>query len=589
VPRAARYSPMDEKYDKKLPNGHNQNSGILNKFPPFSQSIFSVQPSEIANSGFAGFPETEIRSQVSIWKSATSTADNAYESVGELVFKALDVTPIWVNHLLIRRRPDIAEISNVLTKAFFDHLSDYLTVPFEDIVVVLRFRSAHVLEACAIVTVEPAYAGGEICYWLRCSIYEGSEGASLITSYLRCLASFYGVLDYPDSCIIDELNYAFYSRSKISSYVDHPSRTQTIFLIPKSTTDRISRKIARAGMAGALIPFGVIGELTADGIREITGIELTAALCAIAIPPNGSDSPDPRIVLEAPNSKDEKILTWTGMSDYLRNARMLDAPWLSEIYEMHPVRDAATNYARLILSVRGGVVHPYRANRGLEEHIRSTTDQPGWDLYSPLPRKEEAGLPAEGVVPPAFEIPLEPNNPNTVHVADAAFEEWTSDDSIEVSPHGDAESGYPASLSELPSWVERTLSSKLELAPRAVREMKKVHHPQPERIAQALELLAGPRRATFQGDRSSTRAFHQGLETLRLRDGFSGAERLAGRTGSDYVLSHRGKTSLLERHLASNSSGFNDPKMIRVYYFYDQDSDKIIVGWLPTHLQTSKS
>jgi len=57
----------------------------------------------------------------------------------------------------------------------------------------------------------------------------------------------------------------------------------------------------------------------------------------------------------------------------------------------------------------------------------------------------------------------------------------------------------------------------------------------------------------------------------------------------DFFPNHQGKTFLLDRHLASNSSGFNDPKMIRIYYFYDAESEKIVVGWLPTHLQTSKS
>jgi hypothetical protein len=93
----------------------------------------------------------------------------------------------------------------------------------------------------------------------------------------------------------------------------------------------------------------------------------------------------------------------------------------------------------------------------------------------------------------------------------------------------------------------------------------------------------------FRGDRFSAQAFHKGLRALSLRDGFSGAERLLGRTGSDYMISHRGRTYILDRHLASNASGFNDPKMVRIYYFYDPGLDKIIVGWLPTHLRTSKS
>ena len=116
-----------------------------------------------------------------------------------------------------------------------------------------------------------------------------------------------------------------------------------------------------------------------------------------------------------------------------------------------------------------------------------------------------------------------------------------------------------------------------------------MRHPNPARIARAIELLAGPGLEKFRGKRAAAGELETGLDELHLRDGFSNAERLAGRTGEDYVLVHEGRRLLLDRHLASVSSGFNDPKMVRIYYAFDPEADRIVVGWLPTHLTTSQS
>ena len=173
--------------------------------------------------------------------------------MGEAVLRALDTEPLWSNHLLTKRRPNIEEISWTLADAF-EWMDDHLILPFEDLVVVIRFRSKYLLETCAIVTVEPIYAGGEVCYWLRCSLYEGSENTSHLVGFLRSMVSFYEVLDYPDANLLDSLRYSFVSKTPIAAYAAHPARTQTLFLIPKSATDTRARKVLRLMMAGALLP-----------------------------------------------------------------------------------------------------------------------------------------------------------------------------------------------------------------------------------------------------------------------------------------------------------------------------------------------
>lgn len=540
--------------------------------------------------------EPEIRSQFSIWTDETINEyiGNIFGEIENLSLKAIDSKSLWINHLLTKRRPNIREISVILNEYLKDTIDYFIVLIDEDFAIILRSTFLPWIDICAVITVEPAYAGSEVCYWLRCSIYEASETVSQYIGILRSMASFYEILDYPDAALIDRQNYSFKSKISIAAYAKHPKRTQTLFLIPKSAADTRARRSVGLRMAGALFPFGVVGELSSDRIRELTGLKLPREVSAIALPPIGTEgfaSSDPRIILEPPSSKNDDRLRWAGMSEYLNEIVQPDPAWLSDSYEMRTAQAPAIQYFRLI-QLRRGVIISASIDRATADHIKFTTDQPGWDLYSPLPINDDASKLPETTQPPSIDACLEAGIGETEAVGENVFNAPPSENNASAAdprPEDELESGYPSSLSELPIWVERRLPSAIEIAPRAIRGMKKLPHPQPQRIAEALELLAGPRLALFRGDRSSAQAFHQGLATLRLRDGFSGAERLAGRTGSDYLLRHHGKACFLDRHLASNSSGFNDPKMIRIYYFYDPRSDKIVVGWLPTHLQTSKS
>ena len=149
--------------------------------------------------------------------------------------------------------------------------------------------------------------------------------------------------------------------------------------------------------------------------------------------------------------------------------------------------------------------------------------------------------------------------------------------------------GYPLDSADIARWAETCLADQIVVLPRAQRALRGSRHPDPRRISEALVLLAGHKLMGYRGVPSIIGEFESGLLKLRMRDGFSNAERLKGRTGADYVVEFDGRRLLLERHLCSNSSGFNDPRMIRIYYAFDKVSQKIIIGWLPSHLQTSKS
>jgi hypothetical protein len=530
----------------------------------------------------------EIRSAVSARGTGRTTREDILRVTEDGILNALDTDPIWMNHLLLRRRPDIEVMSSVLADAF-EWMPEHVIVPFEDIVVVMRLRSKFVHEICAIVTVEPVYADGDVGYWLRVSIYEGSENTSLLVGFLRVMASHFEVLDYPDAELIGRLKFSFVSKQPIKSYATHPERTQTLFLLPKASNDTQSRKLTRLFMLSALIPFGVVAELKSIEIKELTGLDISKEVCAVALPADGQPA---QVVLEKLTSKNDEQFSWMGMAAYLKGLAMPNAPWLLADYKKCKIQDAAIKYAQLIAIQKSLTLRSYHPDHKTSQFIKTTIEQPGWDLYSPLPESSgfdadnentEAHLDAQIQINEDAEFSPEEPQP------DLEPEALVVKDAVPASADTALQPPNPSTLRDIPFWVEENLGPSLEISPRAVREIKKFRHPNPIRIAQALELLAGPRLAIFRGDRFSAQAFHKGLCALGLRDGFSGAERLLGRTGSDYLISHRGRTYILDRHLASNASGFNDPKMVRIYYFYDPGLDKIIVGWLPTHLRTSKS
>lgn len=56
-------------------------------------------------------------------------------------------------------------------------------------------------------------------------------------------------------------------------------------------------------------------------------------------------------------------------------------------------------------------------------------------------------------------------------------------------------------------------------------------------------LAAGPKLRGYQGEPDTHSEFEEALLRLRLRDGFSNAERLKGQTGDAYIVQHLGRTA----------------------------------------------
>lgn len=140
-------------------------------------------------------------------------------------------------------------------------------------------------------------------------------------------------------------------------------------------------------------------------------------------------------------------------------------------------------------------------------------------------------------------------------------------------------------LSGLPEWAAQN-AHRIVITPRALGAAKKSLYENPPAVYEALELLAGAYRDARLGLLGKTE-FDEALKAsgFQLR-GSTGQSGLAGAYGDGYFINWNGRRHVMAMHLVKG--GGRDPRYcLRVYFFWDDDSQKAIVGWLPGHLDNS--
>lgn len=123
--------------------------------------------------------------------------------------------------------------------------------------------------------------------------------------------------------------------------------------------------------------------------------------------------------------------------------------------------------------------------------------------------------------------------------------------------------------------------------PRARNGAKKSRYMDPGLIVKSLEILAGPYRALRRGELSQTE-FNERLQESGLKFSGSVAPSIAGEQGDAYFVSWAGRRRLLEYHLLKGG-GRDERYCFRVYFLWDADSERAIVGSMPQHLSNSLS
>lgn len=140
------------------------------------------------------------------------------------------------------------------------------------------------------------------------------------------------------------------------------------------------------------------------------------------------------------------------------------------------------------------------------------------------------------------------------------------------------------SYRELADWAAAHLAGRVVLLPRAVRAARDGLFEDVGLVGRALLYLAGPYRTMrLKGNEASRRANETALAELGLENSSVGGD--LERFPERFRVAWRGQKRLLDMHVKKGNA--RDPRRcLRIYYFWDEVEQLVVVGWLPSHMRT---
>jgi len=476
------------------------------------------------------------------------------EHTENALLQAMLLPPVSDEQLLARGEVTSYEVAGAMLHDADHRGSDlykYLNVMVSDDCLALGLGNTMM----QLVTLTPKLIGEERYTHITCHDLSTDRMSNVYRMIFRAFAASLNVAAFPDSDLIDKYG-VLRSGSGLTDYINDPHRRRPVFVGRRSRNFSRNDQLYVHDTLGLLSGYGVaiqndklhseladedgtpIGTHKLDVYGVLPGRELTLLPYEFARKPGGADL----ALAECPLLGDE----WFD-DENLVEAEAIAKSWFpGPTIRKMPISESQ------------------RRELGREFEVRV---KEAFEESAPEREREQINQ-----VGPAEPIESPP--------AAAGHVRQTKNYTASV---------LPSTIDEIGPWAEACFGHSMTILPRALKALRKSLHPDPKRLAESLKVLATQRYRSFIGEREAFGKMERSLKHLKMRDSFSNAERLKGRTGDDYLVLHDGRRMLLDRHFASNSSGYNDPRLIRIYYTYDRTLRKIIVGWMPTHLATSKS
>jgi hypothetical protein len=167
---------------------------------------------------------------------------------------------------------------------------------------------------------------------------------------------------------------------------------------------------------------------------------------------------------------------------------------------------------------------------------------------------------------------------------------WVIDQIEQFNPS--VEIPLPSELDGLEEWVSERHGGKVLLHPRAVNAAKKSKYADNHLIYRAIDLLAVEywemKTTPSEGSKEYRQRLDARLQELGLELAASISLSRAGEEGDDYFVKYPVGTEsnrMLDTHLKKGSDR-DERFCLRIYFFWDEDSRKVVIGWLPSHLET---
>lgn len=138
---------------------------------------------------------------------------------------------------------------------------------------------------------------------------------------------------------------------------------------------------------------------------------------------------------------------------------------------------------------------------------------------------------------------------------------------------------------EFEEWAERHLAGRLVLLPRAIRDAKGALFQDWELVGRALLYLAGPYRTMrIEGGPERLEAHDRALAALGLENSSVGGDlqHHADRFRVDW----RNGKRLLDQHVKNGGNTRDPTRCLRIYFFWDEEEQLVVIGSLPSHIRT---
>ena len=150
----------------------------------------------------------------------------------------------------------------------------------------------------------------------------------------------------------------------------------------------------------------------------------------------------------------------------------------------------------------------------------------------------------------------------------------------------EAEIGIPDNYEDLGEWVIKHLTGQVVLHSRAFRGLKDAKYEDVALVYRSLLLLANEYRNQALGRDGAKDAFEKKLNEHGLRINRSISKERAGEQGDEYFVRFPTASSpkrFVEWHLRKGSTK-DDRYCLGLYFFWDEDTEQVVVAWLPSHL-----
>lgn len=146
---------------------------------------------------------------------------------------------------------------------------------------------------------------------------------------------------------------------------------------------------------------------------------------------------------------------------------------------------------------------------------------------------------------------------------------------------------YPSTYNELASWIEQNFDGRIYLHQRAKKGIKTADYKDIEAVCDAISCL-GNYYYLMHMQQKTREEYIDELKRLHIEDLPAVSDIAASKFESQYYIEYFGKKMLLERHLKKGNSR-DTRECLRIYYFWDDDMNQVVIGSLPGHLDTTQT